>query len=74
MTEEERKEFDKEHRKVESAFNKQIADQFRTLLSGILDVFDKRELKDPATGKVLGGEKDDKSIVEQAVAFTPRRL
>ncbi len=69
MTEDERKEFDKEHRKVENAFNKQIADQFRTLLSGILEVLDKRELKDPATGKVLGGEKDDKSIVEQAVAF-----
>src|SRR5204862_2071123 len=60
MSDEERKAFDKEQKETENRFNKQIADQFRTLaaeLSGVLDKKDK-DLKDPTTGKPLAGEKD----------------
>jgi DNA-directed RNA polymerase subunit beta len=69
MSEEERKAFDKETRETENRYNKLIAEQFRAMISEIGSVLDKKELKDPATGKTLGGEKDDKLAVEQASAF-----
>jgi DNA-directed RNA polymerase subunit beta len=69
MTEEERKAFDKETRDTESRYNKVIAEQFRSMIAELGNVLDKKELKDPVTGKVLGGEKDDKVAVEQAAAF-----
>jgi DNA-directed RNA polymerase subunit beta len=69
MTEEERKAFDKETRETENRYNKVIAEQFRSMISELGDVLDKKELKDPVTGKVLGGDKDDKLAVEQATGF-----
>jgi len=69
MSDEERKALDKEQRETEHKYNKLIADQFRALISEILAVLDKKELKDPVTGKNLGADKDDKVVVEQAAAF-----
>jgi DNA-directed RNA polymerase subunit beta len=69
MSEEERKAFDKEQREIENRANRQIADQFRAMIGEIAGVLDKKELKDPATGKVLAADKDDKVVVEQAQAF-----
>src|SRR6202011_5215485 len=69
MTEEERKAFDKETRETENRYNKVIADQFRSMIAELVSVLDKKELRDPSTGKVLGGDKDDKVAVEQAAAF-----
>jgi DNA-directed RNA polymerase subunit beta len=69
MTEEERKAFDKEQRDTENKANKAIAEQFRALLSELGSALDRKEIKDPVTGKALGGEKDDKVTVEQAAAF-----
>jgi DNA-directed RNA polymerase subunit beta len=69
MSDEERKAFDKEHRDTENRYNRQIADQFRTMISGIASVLDKKELKDPVSGRVLGADKDDKAMLEQATAF-----
>jgi DNA-directed RNA polymerase subunit beta len=69
MSEEERKALDKEQRETEHRSNKLIADQFRTMISEILAVLDKKELKDPVTGKNLGTDKDDKVLVEQAATF-----
>jgi DNA-directed RNA polymerase subunit beta len=69
MTEEERKAFDKEQKEIENRYNKMIAEQFRALIGEIGGVLDKKELKDPLSGKILGGEKDDKATVEQAVVF-----
>jgi DNA-directed RNA polymerase subunit beta len=69
MSDEERKAFDKEHRELENRYNRQIADQFRAMISGISTVLDKKELKDPQSGRVLATDKDDKSVVEQAIAF-----
>src|SRR5437867_12689843 len=47
MTEEERKAFDKEQKEVENRYNKQIAEQFRTLISELSAVLDKKEIKAP---------------------------
>jgi DNA-directed RNA polymerase subunit beta len=69
MTEEERKAFDKEQKETEARANKAIADQFRALIAELGTVLDKKEIKDPVSGKVLAAEKDDKVVVEQAVAF-----
>jgi DNA-directed RNA polymerase subunit beta len=69
MSDEERKAFDKEHREVEGRYNRLIADQFRTMINGIAAVLEKKELKDPLSGRLLGVDKDDKALVEQATAF-----
>jgi DNA-directed RNA polymerase subunit beta len=69
MTEEERKVFDKEQKEIDNRYNKQIAEQFKAMLNELGGVLDKKEIKDPVTGKILGGEKDDRSTVEQARAF-----
>src|SRR5205823_14728024 len=69
MTDEERKAFDKEHREIENRYNRMIAEQFRTMISAIGNILDKKELKDPLSGRVLGADKDDKATVEQATSF-----
>jgi DNA-directed RNA polymerase subunit beta len=69
MTEEERKSFDKEQKELENRFNKQIAEQFRTLISALADALDRKELKDNVTNKTLATDKDDKVVVEQAATF-----
>src|SRR5262249_27846526 len=69
MTEEERKAFDKEQKETENRYNKQIAEQFRTMIGEIAGILDKKEIKDPSSNKTLGGDKDDKATVEQATRF-----
>src|SRR5207237_1788795 len=69
MSEEERKAFDKDQKESEHRYNRQIADQFRTMIEEISGVLDKQELKDPTTGKTLGADKDDKVLLEQAQTF-----
>src|SRR5205085_11613131 len=60
MTEEERKAIDKEQKDIEHRYAKKIADQFRTLIGELTEILDKKELKDPVSGKVYAGDKDDK--------------
>ncbi|MBY0526712.1 MAG: DNA-directed RNA polymerase subunit beta [Gemmataceae bacterium] len=69
MSEDERKAFDKEQKDVESRYAKTIADQFRTMINQLGGVLDKKELKDPNTGKAWGTDKDDKVVFDQAVQF-----
>jgi DNA-directed RNA polymerase subunit beta len=74
LPEEERKALEKEKKEIENRFNKQIAEQFRTLASELTRVLDKKELKDPVTNKPLASDKEDKTLVEQALAFRLDRL
>jgi DNA-directed RNA polymerase subunit beta len=69
MSDEERKALDKEQRETEHRYNKFIAEQFRALIAELLSVLDKKEIKDPVTGKNLGVDKEDKVMVEQAQTF-----
>jgi DNA-directed RNA polymerase subunit beta len=69
MSEEERKALDKEQRETENRYNKMIAEQFRAMIGELTDILDKKELKDPRSGKALGADKDDKAVVEQATTF-----
>src|SRR5438132_1457335 len=69
LSEEEKKALDKEQKEIENRYNRQIADQFRAMVAEIADALDKKELKDPVSGKNLGADKDDRAVVEQALAF-----
>jgi DNA-directed RNA polymerase subunit beta len=69
MTDDERKAIDKEQRDIEHRYTKKIADQFRTLVTELCDVLDKKEIKDPTSGKALAADKDDKVVAEQALLF-----
>jgi DNA-directed RNA polymerase subunit beta len=69
MTEEEKKAFDKEQKELEHRFNKQIADQFRAMISELGGILEKTTLKDTLSNKTLGQDKDDKVILEQAQSF-----
>jgi DNA-directed RNA polymerase subunit beta len=74
MTEEERKELIKEERRIETDYAEKISAQFREFVVALEEVLDKKELKDSNTGKPLAGEKDDKSVAEQARAFKMENL
>ncbi len=63
MSEEEKKQFDREHKEIENRFNKMIADQFKAMAAELGETLDKREMK------ALTPEKDERSLVEQAIAF-----
>lgn len=69
MTEDERKAIDKEHKEIEQRYNKRIADQFRAMITEIQGILDKKELKDPVSGRILAADKDDKLVADQAAAF-----
>ena len=69
MTDDERKAIDKEQRDIEHRYTKKIADQFRTLVGELSEALDKKEIKDPASGKVLAHDKDDKVVADQALLF-----
>src|SRR5438477_5178813 len=57
MSEDERKRLDKETREVENGYNRKIADQFRAFVNELGTVPDKKEIKDPATGKAYAADK-----------------
>ena len=63
MSEDEKKAFDKEHKKTEEASNQAIAEQYRTMIAELGEILDKKELKP------LGGDKDDKVIAEMAATI-----
>ena len=74
MTEDEKKQIDKQRKEIETQFNKKIAEQFREFVKALEDVLDKKELKDPNTGKQLASDKDDKVVADQAKEFKLDKL
>ncbi|HEY2910375.1 MAG TPA: DNA-directed RNA polymerase subunit beta, partial [Gemmataceae bacterium] len=69
MTEEERKELARQEKEIEVTYSKKIAEQFREFIGALEGVLDKKELKDPNTGKQFASEKEDKTVAEQAKGF-----
>ncbi|AWM36657.1 DNA-directed RNA polymerase subunit beta [Gemmata obscuriglobus] len=74
MSEDEKKQIDKDRKDIESTYNRRIAEQFREFVKALEDVLDKKELKDPNTGKQLASDKDDKVVAEQAKEFKLDKL
>ena len=62
MSEDEKKAFDKDHKRVEETSNKLIGDQYRFLVAELATILDKKDLKS------MGGDKDDKGIAEMAAS------
>src|SRR4051812_40251501 len=75
MTEEERKAVDKQRDQIEARYGKLIADQFKAFVRDLAHALDRKEkdLKDPATGKSLGDDKDV-AVAAQAAAFKVENL
>ena len=48
--------------------------QFREFVKALEDVLDKKELKDPNTGKQLASDKDDRLVADQAKTFKLENL
>lgn len=69
MSEDEKKQTEKDRKEIESTYNRRIAEQFREFVKALEEVLDKKELKDPNTGKQLGSDKDDRAVAEQAKQF-----
>ena len=69
MTEDERKQLDKDQKEIENRYTRLISTQFRNMMGELQVALDKKEIKDPLTGKIFAADKDDKVIVEQAAAF-----
>ena len=69
MSEDERKELARQEKDIEVTYSKKIAEQFREFIEALGGVLDKKELKDPNTGKQLGSDKDDGTVTDQAKAF-----
>src|SRR6185312_13561283 len=69
MSEDEKKAFDKEQKEMENRYNKQIAEQFRSMITELANILEKPVLKDTLSNKTLGQDKDDKVILEQAQTF-----
>ena len=74
MSEDEKKEIAKREKEINATYSEKIAEQFREFIEALAEVLDKKDLKDPNTGKVLGSEKDDKIVSEQAKAFKLENL
>jgi DNA-directed RNA polymerase subunit beta len=75
MTDEERKALDKQRDQIEAKYGKLIAEQFKSFIKDLAHALDRKEkdLKDPATGKPLGDDKDV-AVAAQAAAFKVENL
>jgi DNA-directed RNA polymerase subunit beta len=72
MSDEERKAIDKQEKEINSKYTAIISGQFRAMVQELHEALDRKEIKDPATGKSLGADKDDKVICEQAIKMAQR--
>jgi DNA-directed RNA polymerase subunit beta len=69
LSEDEKKAVLKEEKEIDSRAVKLMAEQFRAFINELGVALDKKEIKDPASGKLLAADKDDRAVVEQAEKF-----
>ncbi len=77
MSEDERKQFDKDFRDEAEAFNKRIAEQWHLMIAEIkdaLEVGQRAALRDIRNNKSIGGEKDNSEAAQAAVEFKLEHL
>lgn len=74
MTDEEKRELAKRKKEISGTYSGKIAEQFREFVKALEEVLDKKELKDPNTGKQYASEKDDPTVAEQAKTFKLENL
>src|SRR5580765_4753706 len=59
MSEDEKKQVTKDEKEIEKTYAGKLGEQFRAFIGELAEALDKREIKDPNTGKALAAEKDD---------------
>ena len=69
MSDVEKKEVDRLDKEYRETSNKKIAELYREMLEALSDHLKVKGLKDSRNNKVLGADKDDKSLAEQAAEF-----
>ena len=69
MSDVEKKEVDRLDKEYRETSNKKIAELYREMLEALSDHLKIKGLKDSRNNKVLGADKDDKSLAEQAAEF-----
>ena len=74
MTEDEKKELAKRKKEITTTYSAKIAEQFREFVRALEEVLDKKDLKDPNTGKQLASDKDDAAVADQAKQFKLENL
>ncbi|MCZ2342456.1 MAG: DNA-directed RNA polymerase subunit beta [Bacteroidales bacterium] len=74
MSDEEKRELAKRKKEISGTYSSKIAEQFREFIKALEEVLDKKELKDPNTGKQYASEKDDATVAEQAKTFKLENL
>jgi DNA-directed RNA polymerase subunit beta len=72
MAEEDRKAMDKQEREINARYTSLLATEFRGLLDDLLEALDRKDIKDPLTGKNLAAEKDDKILAELATKIASK--
>ena len=68
MSDDEKKTFDKEHRKTEEASNRIIGNQYRSMVTELGEVLEKKDLKP------FGADRDDKAIADTAATVSLEHL
>jgi DNA-directed RNA polymerase subunit beta len=71
MSEEERKAMDKEEKEINNRYYSLLAKQFRSMIEELQVALDRKDLKDPASGKPFTLEKEDR-MYEMAVKTATR--
>ena len=72
MTEDERKEFDKDFKEEKEAFDKRIAEQWHLMVNDLKDAIEishRTSLRDVRNNKSIGGEKDNEESSKAAADF-----
>ena len=74
MTDDEKKELTKQQKAIDAEYSEKIAEQFREFVKALEEVIEAKQLKNPATGKPFGSDKDDKATAEEARTFKLENL
>ena len=73
MTEEERKAVDKEEKEIGIRYNGLLAKQFRAMIEELQNALERKDLKDPVSGKPFTLDKDDR-MLEMAIKTATRAV
>jgi DNA-directed RNA polymerase subunit beta len=74
MTDDEKKDLAKEERRINTEYSEKIATQFREYIAALSEVLEKKELKDPESGKTYGSAEEDIVVADQARKFKIENL
>ncbi|CAN5194737.1 DNA-directed RNA polymerase subunit beta [soil metagenome] len=74
MTDDEKKELAREERRINTEYSEKIAGQFREFITALGEHLEKKELKDPESGKPYANADEDVVVADQARKFKMENL